>query len=209
MAPVASRGEKLVEGHSRLLAQEALNDLGLFLDGNRAHGSQMFRYRLRIGDGRQDCDEVFPRRGKIRGSGFANLLRGQKSLPQMPAPLQLRGAQPARDFPEEFVLQQAANEFRARIVLPGRIDRARKKHLRFDADEGRGQLQELAGTVEVQPVQLSGYRVVELTGDARYRDVEDVDILRPDEVQQQIQRAVEAIEFDNEWQRLGEAADPV
>ena len=75
--------------------------------------------------------------------------------------------------------------------------RPRQQRLRLDVDERRRHHQELAGDVEVQLLhQLD--RVEVLRGDQRDRDVVDVDLVPPDEVQQQIERAFEVLEVNRQ-----------
>jgi hypothetical protein len=91
-----------------------------------------------------------------------------------------------------LVFQQPAHQVRTRVVLvlfrtPG------EEELRLDADQRRRHLQELPGPLQLQPVHLRDHRQ-ELLGDARDRDVEDVDVLLANQVQQEVERPLEAIQ---------------
>ena len=119
--------------------------------------------------------------------------------------LPLRGAQRLalvqqfRGGLELLVLEQPPHQRVARILFlaldaGGRLG-ARQQHLRLDVDERRGHHQEFARDVEVQLLhQLD--RVEVLLRDERDRDVVDVDLVLPDEVQQQVERPLEVVELD-------------
>ena len=65
----------------------------------------------------------------------------------------------------------------------------------FNFHQGRGRHQEVAGRVEVD-VGNDPQIVAELVGDQADRQVEDIDLVLADEVQQQVEGAVEAVEVD-------------
>ena len=96
---------------------------------------------------------------------------------------------------EALVLLQPAHELGARIgflAASGRVH-TRQQHARLDLGERRGHQQIFAGQLELQHLhQLDVARV--LAGDLGDRNVEDVEILPPDQIQQQIERALEGLE---------------
>ena len=93
---------------------------------------------------------------------------------------------------EAFVLEQALDELAARIVVGAGGDGervAREQGLRLDVDEQRGNVDKLARGVDVSLLEI--VRVgEELRGDARDRDVVDVDVLLANQVKQQVERTV-------------------
>ncbi len=98
---------------------------------------------------------------------------------------------------EPLMLEQPAHQRLARIFLRILLRRIgpRQQHPRLDVDQRRRHHQELAGDVEVQL--LHQVEVLEvLLRDERDRDVVDVDLVLLDEVQQQIERALEVLEAD-------------
>ena len=66
---------------------------------------------------------------------------------------------------------------------------AREEHAGLDVDEQRGDVDELAGGVDVGVLEVVGV-LEELRGDAGDGDVVDVDVLLADEVEQEIEGAV-------------------
>src|SRR6201996_1505274 len=93
---------------------------------------------------------------------------------------------------EALVLEEALDEFAARVFGVTEVELggvAWEKHAGLDVDEQRGGVDELAGGVDVGLLQVA--RVLEeLGGDARHRDVVDVDVLLADEVEQEVEGAV-------------------
>jgi hypothetical protein len=99
------------------------------------------------------------------------------------------------------VLQQTAHQRVARVFRfafhARRGLRPRQQHLRLDVDEGGRHDDELAGDVEVQLLHhLESLEI--LLRDERDRDVVDADLVLLDEVQQQIERALERLQLDRE-----------
>jgi hypothetical protein len=74
---------------------------------------------------------------------------------------------------------------------------ARQQHARLDLGQDRGHHQVLGGQLEAQVLQHVDVVDV-LAGDLRDRDVEDVQVLPADQVQQQVERALEGLEDDLE-----------
>ena len=96
-------------------------------------------------------------------------------------------------------LEQPPHERLARVLLLllacGLGRRDRHQQLRLDVDQGRRHDHELAGELEVQLAhQLQVLHV--LARDGCDRDVVDVELVAPDQVQQQVQRAFEARQQD-------------
>ena len=102
---------------------------------------------------------------------------------------------------EALVFLQPAHEIGARIALFARIriDGARQQHARLDLGQRRGHDQVFAGELELQPGHERDVLHV-LLRDVGDRDVEDVEVLPPDHVQQQVERTLERIEEN--FQRL-------
>src|SRR5262249_20252557 len=100
-----------------------------------------------------------------------------------------------------LVLEQAADELLPRIadfVLVGvglRRIRRGQKLARFDVRQRRRHEQILTGNVEIQRAHLIEVRNV-LLGDERDGNVEDVELVLPDQMQQEIERPLEDFELD-------------
>ena len=77
--------------------------------------------------------------------------------------------------------------------LPSSALARRQQHARLDLDQHRRHQQVLGGELEVARADLVDVLQV-LLGHIRQRDVEDVEVLPPDQVQQQIERAFEGLE---------------
>ena len=95
---------------------------------------------------------------------------------------------------ELLVLEQPPHQRLARIFLGIFLRRvgARQQHPRLDVDQRRRHHQELARDVEVHL--LHQIDVVEvLLGDQRDRDVVDAELVLPDQMQQEIERALEVL----------------
>ena len=96
---------------------------------------------------------------------------------------------------EPLVLLQPPHEFGARIflVLVVRAFRTGQQHARLDLGQHRRHQQVFAGELELQL--LHHFDVLHvLLRDLRDRDVEDVDVLTPNQVQQEIERTLERLE---------------
>ena len=94
---------------------------------------------------------------------------------------------------------QADGEGEAPLALLDR-GRPRQQHPRLDLDQHRRHQQVLGRQFEVAAADLVDVVQV-LAGHARHRDVEDVEVLLADQVQQQVQRALEGLE--EHLQRVG------
>ncbi len=102
------------------------------------------------------------------------------------------------DLAKQLVFQQPSDQLGSGVLVFPEVAAPRQEHLRLDAHERRGHLQELAGPLQAQVPLDSLDRRDELTRDLRDRDVEDVDVLRADQVEQQVERALERLEVDDE-----------
>ena len=193
--PLLPRIEQPVERHAPVLAQQAPDDDDLVLDRDDADGGDMRRDGIRAPDIAEDRKEIFERRREFLAIGLARGSRRQEALRHVPPPFQFGGAQSPRDLLKQLVLQQTPHEFGPRIIFPFRIAAPRQQELGLDVDQRRGQLQELAGAIELQTVEAVGQGLVELPGDGGDRNVEDVDVLRPNEVQEEIQGPLKAVEL--------------
>ena len=120
-------------------------------------------------------------------------------------PQPLRGAQllpfvqQARRRLEFLVLEEPPDQRVARIVLL-RFDacrrlRPRQQHLRLDVNQRRRHHDVLARDVQIELLEQRD-RVEILRGDQRDRNVVDADLVLPDQVQQQIERALEIGQLD-------------
>src|SRR5690606_16652860 len=94
-----------------------------------------------------------------------------------------------------LVLQKPPNQLRSGIDVVLRIvllvlGRRRQEHLRLDVGQGRRHHQVLTGEVDVQTLHQHDVLDV-LLADERDGDVPDVDLVLLDQVQQQVQRALE------------------
>src|SRR6185503_17226263 len=96
---------------------------------------------------------------------------------------------------EALVFLQAAHQVGARIdLLAGvRVYGAWQQHARLDLGEGGGHHQILTGELELHVGHEPDVFHV-LPGDVGDRDVEDVEVLPPDHVQQQVERSLERVE---------------
>ncbi len=113
------------------------------------------------------------------------------------APLNLLLVQQLGRGLEPLMLEQAAHERLARILL-GILLRgivARQQHPRLDVDERRRHHEKFTGDIETQfGHQIQVFEV--LLRDEDDRDVVDVHLVLLDEVQQQIERALEVLQAD-------------
>ncbi len=103
------------------------------------------------------------------------------------------------------MLQEALDEFAAGVFGFAAQDVggvAREQGLRLDVDEERGHVDELAGCVDVDLLEVVGV-LEELAGDAGDGDVVDVDVLLADEVEQKVERAVVDLAYGDGERGLG------
>ena len=93
-----------------------------------------------------------------------------------------------------FVLLEAPHQLRARVGLLGRrVRRTRQQHARFEFRQRRRHDQILAGQLQLHLLHHPDVVHV-LPRDVGKRDVEDVEVLSPDEIEQQVERALESLE---------------
>jgi hypothetical protein len=100
---------------------------------------------------------------------------------------------------ELLMLEQPSHQGITRILWfafdARRRFRPRQQHLRLDVNQSGCHHEEFPRDIEVQLLhQLNGIEV--LLGDQRNRNVVDVDFAPLDEMKQEVQRAVEILEFD-------------
>ena len=88
---------------------------------------------------------------------------------------------------EETLDELAAGVFGVAAEDVGGV--AGQQGLGLDVDEERGHVDELAGGVDVDLLEVVGV-LEELAGDAGDGDVVDVDVLLADEVEEEVERAV-------------------
>src|ERR1700761_2312808 len=105
---------------------------------------------------------------------------------------------------EALVLEQTLHQFAAWVFgiateNVGRI--ARKQGFRLDVDQQRSHINELAGCVDVNLLEVLGV-LEKLAGDARDGNVVDVDVLLADQVEQKIERAVVDLTYRDGERRL-------
>ena len=97
---------------------------------------------------------------------------------------------------ELLVLEELLHEAVTRVDLLLEVDvLGGKQHLRLDHHQRRGEDQELADVVEVEVLDQLDVAEV-LLEHARDRDVVDLDLLLPDEVEEQVHRSGEVLELD-------------
>ena len=116
----------------------------------------------------------------------------------MAAPLGLRRLQHVYHVLEMLVLEQPANQFRAGILFPFEPVRPRQKHLRLDPDQRRRHLEELPRPFQRHAVESPLDRSKKLSGDVCDGDVQDVDVLRSNQVKQEIQWPLETVQLHDE-----------
>ena len=160
--------------------------------GDRAGGHAVLRFsvqgRLHPQGGRVDlvpCDL----QGRLGDLGLGP--GRHPSFREAAALVVLRRAEAGSHLPHLLVLQQSPHQLRPGVVVffaggPG------QQHGDLDAHQRRGHLQELPGFVELGLHESfdGGQKVARDAGDG---NVEDVDVLGADQVQEQVQRSVEAI----------------
>ena len=96
---------------------------------------------------------------------------------------------------EALVFLQTPHQLRPRIGVLARLRRrhARQQHARFHLGERRRHEQIFAGQLQLQHLhELDVARV--LTRDLGDRNVQDVEVLPPDQIEQQIERALEGLQ---------------
>ena len=108
--------------------------------------------------------------------------------------MQLRGG-----FLELFVFNQLPDQLPARIIffcfLLRRLLIHWKQAAALDIEKVRRHDDEFAGHIDIQF--LEGLQIFEvLPGDALDRDVVDVELIALDQIEQEIERALENLEFD-------------
>jgi hypothetical protein len=114
------------------------------------------------------------------------------------APQLLRAFEPERGFAEMLVLEKAPHKLGPRVLQPIPFQTpSRQNHLRLDTDQQRGHFQEFASPIQTKHLDTRD-RPQKLSGDVRNRNVENVDILFTDQMQQQIERAMEPVQLDDE-----------
>ena len=104
------------------------------------------------------------------------------------------------DLADLLILEQPAHEIGARVFPRFVALRVREQQLGFDAQQPRGHVEIIGRLVETERVQTHE----ELLGDARDRNVVNVDLLVANERQQEVQRPVEVRELHDEWCALGD-----
>ena len=103
-------------------------------------------------------------------------------------------AHPDGDLADLLVLEQPPHQLRARILPAVLLRAARQQHLRLEAHQPAGHVEVVGGLVEAELVD----GLEELVGDPRDRNVGDLELLFAQQVQQQIERAGERVELDDE-----------
>jgi hypothetical protein len=107
--------------------------------------------------------------------------------------------EPGRGQLHALVLDEAAHQLGTRVFgLVGALHLLGwQQHARLDLDEHRRHQQVLGGQLEVVLADLIDVGQV-LARDVGQRDVEDVEVLLADQVEQQVERALEGVEEDLE-----------
>ena len=146
-----------------------------------------------------------PRRVQVRRRNVRQPRRGDTIEPdpdrRVVAPGQRQLVDAARRLLHPLVLEQPADQLDARILglvaRPGR--RLGQQQARLDLDQHRGHQQVLGRELELRPAHHLDVAQV-LAGELRHRDVEHVDVLPPDQIEQEVERALEG--FEKDLQRL-------
>ena len=134
--------------------------------------------------------------GRTRGTAPGCAGSGGSSratrVPRLRAFLQRRGG-----ILELAVLEELLDQFAARVGLGILVDVriGRQQHPALDLHQRRGHDQEVAGELDVELVETLEM-LEELVGDRRDGDVENVHLVLLDEVEEQVERAVEGVERD-------------
>ena len=128
-----------------------------------------------------------------RGRRRRGWLRAEPAPELLGAPRR-RLRQPVDQLADLLVLEQPAHQLRSR-VLPLVVPHApRQQQLRLDAEQSGRHLKVVGRLIEPQ---LADHRE-ELIGDFRDREIGDVELVLVDQVQQQVERARELLELDDE-----------
>src|SRR5690349_7641777 len=140
--------------------------------------------------------EQLGERKRERRRGRSDLLRHVRAR-ESAATLFSESLEDIHHLAHLLVLEQSPHELSAR-VFPRVIELvARQQHLRLDAEQSRGHLEIVGRLVELHEVDARE----ELLGNARDRDVIDVDLFVANERQQEIERTAELRQLDDERRR--------
>jgi len=140
-------------------------------------------------------------RGHVRKARLHRLLdhhpRAQEVAPEQRQCIQPRGGEL-----HLLVLEQAPHQLGARVFRLGAFGAAahRQQHARLDLDQHCRHQQVLGGELEIALADLLDVGQV-LARHVGERDVEDVEVLAPDQVEQQVQRSLEG--FEKDLERIG------
>ncbi len=129
-----------------------------------------------------------------RGGGGNSGGAGRKAARKLQRPPVRLALQPEGDLLDLLVFQQPAHQFRPRILPALLLRPARQQHLRLESHEAARHVEIVGGLVEAEFVN----HAQELVGDPRDRNVGDLDLLLPQQVQQQVERTVEPVELHHE-----------
>src|SRR2546427_9011441 len=102
--------------------------------------------------------------------------------------------EPVHELANLLILEQPAHQLRARVLPLVVPDAARQQQLRLDAQQPRRHLEVVRRLVQPQLVDDRE----KLVGDLRDRQVGDVDLVLADQMQQQVERAGELLQLDDE-----------
>src|SRR5258705_2987153 len=103
-------------------------------------------------------------------------------------------AKPVDELADLLVLEQPAHQLGTRVFPLVVAEPARQQHLRLDAQQPRRHLEIVGGLVEPQVLDDRE----ELIRNLRDREVGDVDLVFLDQMQQQVERAGEFLQLDDE-----------
>ena len=137
---------------------------------------------------------IIAMRSSVSGGGGQDRRRREIS-PGKPrrAPLG-RAFHPADDFPDLLVLQQPPHQLGPGILPAIVVHPAGEQHLGLEPQQAAGHVQIVSRLIQAQVVDGPE----ELVGNPRDGNIRDVDPLFPKEVQEQIERPGEGIQFDDE-----------
>ena len=130
----------------------------------------------------------------MSGSGGDFGRRRQVAAAELLGPALGGPPHPDRDLPDLLVFQQPPYQLGARVFPSVLLGAAGQQHLRLEPDQSAGHVEVIGRLVEAQLVDGAQ----KLIGDTGDRDVGDLDLLFAKQVEQEVERAGEGVELDDE-----------
>src|SRR2546426_511788 len=177
----------------RPLREQRLNPLGRALHVERPRHDAV-QHRLR-----NEGDHPLRRRQQIvqvdhEGRGRRGGRLGREAPPELLGPAGRRRPQPFHELADLLILEQPAHQLGARIFPLVVAQAPRQEHLCLDPQQAGGHLEIVRRLIEPQ---LADHGQ-ELVGDLRDGQVGDVDLVLADQMEQQVERAGELLQLDDE-----------